>query len=108
MSCEFGERVRITREMCGYSQAALAEKIDMSTNHISAIERGIYEPRVDTLMRLATALGKSADYLLLGVIDDKSPLSQMFRRVSRLPEEEQERFLEYIEALFKVRDERKR
>ncbi len=107
MSCEFGERVRIARENCGYSQAALAEMIGMSTNHISAIERGLYEPRVSTLASLAGVLGESADYLLFGTPGDRSRLSRLFRRVASLPEDEQSRFADYIDALFTIRIMRK-
>ena len=63
---ELGKRIRAARIKAGLTQSELAERADVSTNHISAIERGVYDTRVEMLYRIATVLGVSGDYLLMG------------------------------------------
>ena len=51
---ELGKRIRAARIKAGLTQSELAERADVSTNHISAIERGVYDTRVEMLYRIAT------------------------------------------------------
>jgi transcriptional regulator with XRE-family HTH domain len=51
-----GTRLRILREQQALSLRELAERIDLSFNTISRIERGDISPPVSTLKQLATAL----------------------------------------------------
>lgn len=53
----FGERVRKLREQRGLSQAQLAERADLDVTYISGIERGRRNPGLNTLGRVARALG---------------------------------------------------
>ena len=71
MSVDFGKRVKLARKKAGYTQSQLAELIDVSVNHISAIERGVYETRVDTLKGMADVLGTTTDYLVYGEEDEE-------------------------------------
>ena len=64
MSEDFGKRVKKARKKAGYTQSQLAEMVDVSVNHISAIERGVYETRIGTLKKLSIVLGASTDYLM--------------------------------------------
>jgi transcriptional regulator with XRE-family HTH domain len=59
-----GESVRSKRTGCGFSQEKLAEKAGLSTVFISRIERGIESPSVDSLVKVARALGVRARDLL--------------------------------------------
>lgn len=45
------------REKHAMTQAELAEKTGIAQSEISRIERGVINPRTDTLLRLADALG---------------------------------------------------
>ncbi|MGH3086576.1 MAG: helix-turn-helix domain-containing protein [Rubrobacteraceae bacterium] len=56
---ELGLRVLRRRIELGLSQKALAEKIGTSQNRIYLIETGEANPTLDTLERLASALGVS-------------------------------------------------
>lgn len=102
MSFDFGQRVRAARQKAGLTQSQLAEKIDASVNHISAIERGVYETRTDTLKSLAVALGTSADYLLFGTQENNTPLEQAYMKASRLSEADQEWVARYMNAVMSV------
>ncbi|MBI5494607.1 MAG: helix-turn-helix transcriptional regulator [Deltaproteobacteria bacterium] len=69
---EFGTRLRQAREACQFTQAELAERAALATEAYGRLERGLALPRVETLIRLARALGVSTD-ALLGV--DALPLT---------------------------------
>ncbi|MBI4690048.1 MAG: helix-turn-helix transcriptional regulator [Nitrospirae bacterium] len=52
----FGARIKSLRESKGWTQEHLAEKMDISTNYLSSIERGKENPTFDMLIKLALAL----------------------------------------------------
>ncbi|NMG56027.1 helix-turn-helix domain-containing protein [Aromatoleum aromaticum] len=52
--------IRTLRKAQGLSQEALAERAGLHRNFVSLIERGKNQPTVDTLFRLAEALGVTA------------------------------------------------
>jgi len=52
-----GRRVRTARREVGVTQEDLAARTDRSTEAVSNIERGVSLPTLDTLERLAEALG---------------------------------------------------
>jgi transcriptional regulator with XRE-family HTH domain len=52
-----GEAVRAKRKKAKFSQEKLAEKADLSTVFISRVERGRESPSVDSLVKIAKALG---------------------------------------------------
>jgi hypothetical protein len=59
-----GERIREARQARKLSQEALALEIDVTQGAVGMYERGANLPSVETLPRLAAALGVSADWLL--------------------------------------------
>ena len=61
---KFADEVIEARETLGLSQAALAEKVEVSQRSITAYETGSAKPRGVTARRLAQALKVSVDYLL--------------------------------------------
>ena len=52
-----GEAIRARRKKKRLSQERLAEKADLSTVFISRVERGKESPSVDSLVKIARALG---------------------------------------------------
>jgi transcriptional regulator with XRE-family HTH domain len=59
-----GKRVRTLRENRGMSQERLAEAAELHWTYISGIERGRRNPGLNTLARLAHALGIPVSQLL--------------------------------------------
>ncbi len=62
------------------SQVALARAAGLTHPSISRFENGVNQPTASTLGRLATATGKSADYLL-GLTDDPTPSARLTAKV---------------------------
>jgi transcriptional regulator with XRE-family HTH domain len=58
--CLLGEAIRTQRKKKDWSQERLAEKADLSTVFISRVERGKESPSVDSLVKIARALGVRA------------------------------------------------
>lgn len=64
-----GEQIKRCREKRGFTQEQLAEKIGVSIETISSIERGIKMPRLQNFVAIANQLGVSADELLQDELD---------------------------------------
>ena len=63
----FGVSVKSLRESRGLTQEALAEKADLDRTYLSDIERGLRNPGVKNVVRIAKALGITAAKLMEGV-----------------------------------------
>lgn len=58
-----GERVKRLRMERGWSQAQLAQRLDVHPKQVSGWERGAHVPSTEVLIRIADVLGVSLDYL---------------------------------------------
>jgi len=67
---KIGARIRDLRLEKGKSLAALAEASDVSTGHLSNIERGSVVMNVGTLGRIARGLGVEMQKLVKGLEDE--------------------------------------
>ena len=63
----FGLNVRRLREANALTQETLAEKADLDPTYISGIERGVRNPSLLSIIRVAKALGTSVSQLSQGV-----------------------------------------
>jgi len=63
----FGLRLRHCREAKGLTQERLAEKAQLDQTYISGIERGLRNPGIKNVLRLAKALGITTAKLVEGV-----------------------------------------
>ena len=63
---KIGQRICERRKLIGMTQDQLAERMDVSIQMVSNLERGIKAIRIDNLVRLCQILGVSTDYILTG------------------------------------------
>jgi transcriptional regulator with XRE-family HTH domain len=63
----FAANLRSARKAAGVSQEVLAERCELHRTEVSLLERGGREPRLGTLIKLATALGTTAEALCTGI-----------------------------------------
>lgn len=61
-----GNRIKIRRKELRIKQAELAEKLNISNNHMSSIENGRQNPSLDIFIQICNLLSVTPDYLLLG------------------------------------------
>ena len=98
MSETFGERLKAIRERAGLTQSQLAERMDVSVNHISALERNVSEPGAVMLRKLSIALGVTTDYLLFGEKGEDDPLYIAMIKARGLAEAERKNVANWLEA----------
>ena len=63
---EMGIRIKNRRKELHITQSMLAERLDISNNHMSSIETARQKPSLDLFIQLCTELNVTPDYLLLG------------------------------------------
>ena len=99
-----GKKIQFYRKKAGLTQDQLAEQIDISKNHLSSIERGIYSVQIDTLVCIMNCLNCSADEIFCDVIDKGTSFksSLLYDKIQALPTEEQIRILEVVETMVKT------
>jgi transcriptional regulator with XRE-family HTH domain len=65
----FGLNVRKLREANALTQEALAEKAELDSTYISGIERGVRNPSLLSIVRVAKGLGAPLSELCAGIIE---------------------------------------
>lgn len=65
----FGENLRRIRKQADLSQEEVGRRASLHRTEIGLLERGARVPRIDTLVKLASALGVRIDCALLRGID---------------------------------------
>lgn len=95
-----GKRIQKIRRAKGYTQQQFAEKIGLSTNYLSDIERGKSSARLDKLVAIISSLECSADDVFSDVIDFgyKVKSSRLSERLEALPPEEREKAFAILDA----------
>ena len=98
-----GKRIQQYREAKGYTQESFAEIVKLTPNYLSAIERGVKTPSVETLIEIINGLDVSADEILMDVInaDYTIKASKLSEEIGSLPQDEQRRIFSVVEALIK-------
>lgn len=72
--CEIGKRIYDLRRKKDWTQEQLAEKSFLTPQFVSYAESGKREIRIGSLLKIASALETSTDYILTGDIIDKDKL----------------------------------
>ena len=98
-----GERIKQCREQLGLTQEQFAERLGLTTNYISTVERGASFPRCEKLIAIINGLETSADAIFCDVIPHTSEYRSgiLSEELKELPAEEQQRILEIVELMIK-------
>lgn len=96
-----GTRIRQRRKTLKIKQSELAEKLDISNNHISAIENGREKPSLDIFISICEELRVTPDYLLLGSMHSNNVSLDIIESLRLCSEEDIELIRELIEILIK-------
>jgi len=100
-----GKRLRKKRKELNFNQEQFAEKVDLSPDYISKLERGERIPRIPCFITILNALDLSADEVLCDSLNKSyvTRTSEYLERIGKLPKEEQERLFNMIEVLLEGR-----
>lgn len=101
----FGRNIKRYRKIKGFSQAALAEKLDFSTNHVSDIETGKYWVSSELLAKLADSLGVKVSEFFAEEIsrDARDKINKYLDEVSESLKNSCEKSI--TDAIQKIRDD---
>jgi transcriptional regulator with XRE-family HTH domain len=61
---KLGGKIKKLRKNKHFTQGELADKVGISSNHLSNLERGIFQPSIEVVKRLASELDLHVDSLL--------------------------------------------
>ena len=96
-----GQRIKAARETKNLTQEELAALVNLSTTHVSVIERGLKVTKLDTFVAIANALDVSDDALLIDVVTHSvtGVTNELSDMIEKLPKDEQKRILNAVRAL---------
>lgn len=103
-----GKRIHDLRRSQHITQEQLAEALDISIKHVSAVERGLSALSLERLIDVSYILNCSLEYLILGEKsrDISSMLPQYVIEIMKRNEiAEMKLFMEYLDMYRKLRDE---
>lgn len=87
LNVQVGEQIRQARDRSALTQEQLAERIEVSPQYVSDLERGVVGVSLATLKRICVCLGVSADRLLFGE-KNESRAELLARKCTNLTEEQ--------------------
>ena len=90
-----GKNIRTARKDAGLTIAKLAEKADLGDSHVGKIERAQGIPSLESLVKIANALGIGLDHLMNGDIahQDDYFTQEIMQLSSRLSKDQRMFFL---------------
>ncbi len=88
INMQIGERIKEARLSAGATQERLAEKINVSVQYVSDLERGKVGTSIPTLIKICRALHTSSDFLLFGKKDESEELQAAESLLCSLNEEQ--------------------
>lgn len=80
-----GKRIRQQRKELNLTQEQMAEKMEVSIQMVSNLERGNKAIKIENLIKISEILGVSTDYILLGNHGEKDT-DHVLRDLERLSE----------------------
>lgn len=100
---QIGKRIRRLRKQRGMTQEALAEATFLSVPFISHLERASKRGTLETLVRIAAALGVTANELLgISFTEEEAFLPDMMSVLSDCSPDERKFLLEVAAAIKKI------
>ena len=96
-----GRRIQEIRKQRGLTQEQMAERVNISPHYLSALERGVYNIKLDLLVDILNILNCSADEVFQDVVGSSSKIkaSHLSEKLKGLPVHEQRKILEVIEIM---------
>lgn len=102
---ELGAEIKI-RKGKKLTQGELAERASISGNHLSRLERGVFQPSIDVVKRLAQALDVNVEGLLSGE-DEVAPtvsiknkeLTERVRMIDQLEPKDQQAIIRVVDSM---------
>ena len=100
---EIGNRIKKYRKQKGFTQAQLAEIIDISTIHMSHLETGSVAMSLECMIKVCNALEVSPDDLLIGEfeLNNNATIKQLAEITKNLSSDENKLLIDFALLLKK-------
>lgn len=104
-----GQNIQKYRKKLHWRQEDLAERVGISINYISLIERGEKIPALDTFIDIVNALGITSDMILADVLDNGYQVksSQLSERMDQLSALDRHDILAVVDTMVHNAERRK-
>ena len=98
-----GKRIQEYRKKKGITQEQLSEAIGITPHYLSALERGIYNIKLETLVKILNYLNCSADQIFCDLVNMSSYVksSDLSEKLKSLPINEQQKILNVVDTMVK-------
>ena len=101
---EIGKRISQTRRIRGITQEKLAEELDITTKHMSLVERGVSSLSLERLIELSSYFDCTLDFLILGTENNINVIPPSILRIlTSHDEKEIDLLLEYLHLYERLR-----
>lgn len=104
INIQIGEQIKRAREKATLTQEQFAERVDVSPQYVSDLERGVVGISIAKLKRVCTVLNVSSDQILFGSITEDRAII-LAEKCKSLPSDQYEllseivdRFVEAVES----------
>lgn len=99
-----GAQIKKARENKGYTQEQLAERLNLSVQHISVLERGVKAPKMETFVNIANELGVDANFLLGDLLDVSPQIMSngLYNELDDLSARDKKRILKVLSVLIET------
>ena len=100
-----GQKIKEKRKNCGYTQEVLAEKLEVTVEYISQVERGITKISLDLLAAVSAILKCDIAALVAGSSTDTEQylISEIGTEFAKLTKSERKIVLDFIKLLLNNR-----
>ncbi len=94
-----GQRIKFHRKKNLYTQEQLAEKLNLSTEHLSRIENGTYRPSITLIEKLCNVFTINEAELMFGIASEKEYNKELYDKIELLSEEKKQIIIQLIELM---------
>ncbi len=100
---DIGRRIQEKRKQRKLTQEALAERIGVTPHFLSALERGVYNIKLELLVTILNELDCSADEVFCDVVNKSANIkaTKLSEKLERLSPDEQHRIYDVVDTLIK-------
>ena len=98
-----GKRIQYYRKKKELTQEKLSEMLGITPHYLSALERGIYNIKLETLVKILNCLECSADEIFCDVVNKASHAksNELYEKIENLPLSEQRKIFEVVDTMIR-------
>ena len=98
-----GKKIQEYRKKKGLTQEELSEILDITPHYMSSLERGLYNIKIEMLVKILNSLDCSADEIFCDVVNKASltRTNEISEKLKNLPIEEQRKIFDVIDTMIK-------